>query len=124
MLLSSVPKNLLAYHTNNFKRKAGSPDIIPSIIKLRVPPVPRLWGPGMEDSHFTAVVFTIEVSLLCIKGEGLAIARVDALSAVRLLPGPQRRGTGGTQFLGRVRCGTPVLGCATRRSRRLCGRSR
>jgi hypothetical protein len=36
---------------------------------MRVPPVPRVWGPGMEDSHFTVLAFTIGVSSWCMKGE-------------------------------------------------------
>ena len=36
---------------------------------MRVPPVPRLWGPGMEDSLSSAEGFTVGVSSECMKGE-------------------------------------------------------
>ena len=36
---------------------------------MRVPPVPRLWGPGMEDSRFTADGFTTGVSSQCMQGQ-------------------------------------------------------
>jgi REP element-mobilizing transposase RayT len=36
-----------------------------------VPPVPRFWGPGREDSYFTIEGFTLGISSLCMKGERL-----------------------------------------------------
>jgi len=61
----------------------------------------------MEDSSITANGIGVGVSSQCMKGarirsqqtgEFLATVRVDARSPARLLglPGPQRRGTGGT----------------------------
>jgi len=44
---------------------AGGPGLIQHLIKLRVPPVPRFWGPGME-SRTAGSAFTQAVANLCL----------------------------------------------------------
>ena len=50
-------------------RWASAPDFPFGGYPRRVPPVPRFWGPGRVDSHFTTDGFTTGVPLWCMKGE-------------------------------------------------------